>query len=267
MKKHRAAGHKPAAKTSHHLRKIFGRFTRVQILGAVVLVAGTTLLLLLRGGEPPTCPPPTPPKSDNALASGTRVAKENEPSVKGANRPPVVTAVLLSPNVVFPGVAVRAVVKASDPDQDDVGLLYTWKKNGEVVVEQSGEEFDTTGMHRGELLTVSVLPDDGKESGKALDSNGILIQNRSPEITSLPSAGVSSGHFSYQVIAKDPDNDPLLFSLEEAPPGMTINLTGLIEWNVPRGLQGKQQVRLIVSDGSASSFQAFNLNLGERAAQ
>lgn len=268
MKKHKTAGHKPAGRPEHHHGKIFGKFTRVQILGAVTLVAGFILIvLLLRDESPPLCPSPAPSKNSKAVESGDRVAKESAPSIQGANRPPVVTAVLLSPNVVVPGVAVRAVAKASDPDQDDVRLLYTWKTNGEVVAEQSGEEFDTTALHKGDLLTVSVIPDDGKEPGQPLDSNGILIQNRSPEITSMPSAGVSSGHFSYQVIAKDPDNDPLQFSLEEAPPGMTINPAGLIQWDVPQGLQGKQQVRLIASDGSASSFQAFNLNLGRGAAQ
>lgn len=238
----------------------------MQILGAATLVAGIILIVLLlqEDKKTPTAAPLAPPKSSKALSDGDRTGKEGEPAVKGANRPPVVTAVLLAPNVVVPGVVVRAEVKTSDPDQDDVRLNYIWKINDQIVAEQSNEEFDTTDLLKGELLTVSVIPDDGKESGQPLESNGVLIQNRPPEITSMPTAGVSSGFFQYQVIAKDPDNDPLRFSLEEAPPGMTINQAGLIQWNVPLGLQGKQQVRLIASDGSASSFQAFNLNLGQQ---
>lgn len=265
MKKGKRAGQKPAKTTSLPGAKILSRFTRVQILGVATLLAGIILvLLLLRGEEVPTLDTPALPASSKVLATGNRTVQENEPAIKGANRQPVVTSVLLSPNVVVPGVVVRVDVEASDPDQNEIRLLYTWKINGEVVAEQSGEEFDTTSLHKGDLLTVSVIPDDGKEPGQPLDSNGILIQNRPPEIISMPTAGVSSGHFQYQVIAKDPDNDPLQFSLEGAPAGMTIDPAGLIQWDVPRCLQGKQQVRLIVSDGSASCFQTFNLNLGQQ---
>ncbi len=268
MKKDKRAGQKTDGTIFLQITKSFGTFTRMQILGAITVIAGIILVtLLLRSDEPPT-------RDRTATPTNLQTQRIEEPAAiveqtvnKGANRPPVVIAVRLSPNVVLPGVPVRAEVKSSDPDQDNVLLAYTWKINGEVVAEQSGDEFDTSGLHKGDMITVSVIPDDGKEQGQFLDSNGILIQNRPPEITSMPSAGVSSGFFQYQVLAQDPDNEPLQFSLEGAPPGMTIDPAGMIQWNVPQGLLGKQQVRVIVSDGSASSFQSFNLNLGAATAQ
>lgn len=239
----------------------------MQKLGAVTLVTGIILLFILRHEEtPPPHDLPTPARSNKAVDPGVRVVPEKAAALKGANRPPVVTAIKLSPNVVFPGTPVFIEVKTTDPDQDDIVLNCVWCINGQVS-EQSGTEFDTTGLHKGDLLTVTVTADDGKESGQPLASNGILIQNRSPEITSMPSAGISNGHFSYQVIATDPDNDPLQFSLEEAPPGMTIDAAGLIQWDVPQGLQGKQQVRVTVSDGSGSSFQAFDLDFATAPAK
>lgn len=268
MKKHRTAGHKPAGSPSHHQGKLFGRFTRVQILGAVTLVAGFILVvLLLRDGSPPTSDSTLPPDNKIIVDNGVRGVREKEAEVKGANRPPVIGALALVPKVVIPGIPVRVEVKANDPDQDDVRLEYIWKINGEVVAEQIGEQFDTTGLRKGDLLTVSVIPDDGKEKGQPRESNGIFIQNCPPEITSMPSAGANSGFFQYQVLAKDPDNEPLQFSLEDAPPGMTIDSTGMIKWSIPQGLQGKQQVRVIVSDGSGSCFQTFNLNLSSDAAK
>lgn len=268
MNRRKRAGQEPAVKSPlGRLKDLYNRLSRVQLLGVAILVAGFILILLLRGETPQPPPPSSVPSKTQPVNAGEQAASAPKVVARKSNHPPVITAVRLAPNIVLPGVTVHAEVKADDPDQDEISYDYAWKINGEVVAEQTSVKFDTTSLHKGDLLTVTVIPDDGKELGAPLDSNGILIQNRPPEITSLPSAGVSSGHFSYQVIAKDPDNDPLLFSLEEAPPGMTINPEGLIQWNVPRGLQGKQQVRLIASDGSASSFQAFNLNLGAGAAQ
>lgn len=268
MKKKKNAGQKPDNTTSHQIAKIFSRFTRVQILGAVTLVAGIILIvLLLRDKTPPTSGTTIPAAGNKVIDSGTHVDRVKQAVVSGVNRPPVVSELTLAPKVVIPGIPVRVEVKTSDPDQDDVRLDYIWKINGEVVSEQIGEQFDTTGLRKGDLLTVSVIPDDGKEKGQPRESNGILIQNCPPEITSTPTASLSSGIFQYQVLANDQDNEPLQFSLEEAPPGMTIDSTGMIRWSVPQNLQGKQQVRVIVSDGSGSCFQAFDLNLGAATAQ
>lgn len=247
------------------MAKKFGSFTRGQILAAVTVIAGIILVvLLLRSDETPTNDIAAAPTNTPAPGTEDRATKVEIPEIKGANRPPVIAAVILSPNVVLPGTPVRVEVKATDPDHDNLHFDYIWKINGQVVAEQRGEEFDTNGLRKGDLITVSVIPNDGKESGHPLESNGIVIQNFPPEITSMPAAGVSSGFFKYQVRAQDPDNEPLLFSLEGAPPGMTVDSTGLIQWNVPQGLHGKQQVRVIVSDGSASCFQTFNLNLGQQ---
>lgn len=244
-------------------------FSRIQILAAITVFVGIILavLLLRREETSPLVSPAAVPESSTHQRSGELSNNVERATVKGANRPPVASAVMLSPNIVIPGTPVRVEVKATDPDQDDIHFEFTWKINGEVVAEQSGEEFDTSNLRKGEMLTCTALPSDGKEQGNPLESNGIIIQNRPPEITSMPSAGVSHGSFAYQVVASDPDNDPILFSLEGAPQQMTIDAAGLIQWDVPKGLQGKQQVRVIVSDGSASSFQTFNLNLGESVGQ
>lgn len=259
MNKRKVSRQKPDDKTSSGIMKRLSQLSRVQILVTVTVIAGIALIWLLLRDDTPTLPDNAAPQE---RATGSRVGNEVKTVISGANRPPSITLVTLTPKVVLPGVPVRVEVHANDPDQDDLSLKYTWQVNGQIV-EQSAEEFDTTDLRKGDLLTVSVIPDDGKEAGQSRDSNGILIQNRPPEITSMPSAGISRGVFQYQVLAQDPDKDPLQFSLEGAPPGMTIDPTGLIQWSVPKGLEGKQQVRVIVADGTDSSFQAFNLNLGQ----
>jgi hypothetical protein len=55
--------------------------------------------------------------------------------------------------------------------------------------------------------------------------------------------------YFYQMLASDRDNDPLTYSLREAPTGMSINATsGLIEWTPNASQIGAQNITTIVSD-------------------
>ena len=69
--------------------------------------------------------------------------------------------------------------------------------------------------------------------------------------------------YSYQVTAKDPDGDPLTYSLVQSPPGMTIdNETGLIEWLVTSKDLGSYEIVVEVSDGMGGvDQQMFNLEI------
>ncbi|MBN1627070.1 MAG: PASTA domain-containing protein, partial [Deltaproteobacteria bacterium] len=72
-----------------------------------------------------------------------------------------------------------------------------------------------------------------------------------PVITSSPDKSTNIGEaYTYQVTAEDPDDDILVYSLEEYPEGMTIDqLTGEIEWT-PGDDQGDyHEVVIKVSDG------------------
>ena len=59
-----------------------------------------------------------------------------------------------------------------------------------------------------------------------------LAENQPPEIVSDPVITASRGkEYSYDVDAIDPDDDPLTYSLVEAPEGMTVDATsGIITW-------------------------------------
>ena len=88
-----------------------------------------------------------------------------------------------------------------------------------------------------------------------------MIANRPPEIISVPSATISNGKYIYEVKAADPDNDALTFSLEEAPPAMTIDPeTGVIRWDVPPEAKGTHNIRIVATDGDAKAFQIFTLS-------
>ena len=55
--------------------------------------------------------------------------------------------------------------------------------------------------------------------------------NESPRIISMPlTVGGIGYEYSYQVVADDPEGDPVTYSIPIAPAGMTIDPTGLIRW-------------------------------------
>jgi hypothetical protein len=54
---------------------------------------------------------------------------------------------------------------------------------------------------------------------------------RNPQITLTPiTAAQTTVPYSYQVVASDPQGNPLTYSLSAAPTGMTVSGTGLVSW-------------------------------------
>lgn len=177
------------------------------------------------------------------------------------NHPPEVVYVRLSPSLVYPGTVIRAEVEGRDMDGDFVTFYYEWKRNGETIVGELNDELDTNGFMKGDVITLTVTPFDGKDTGTSRRSLPVIVANRPPEITSIPSVSVTDNRYVYQVKATDPDGDSITFSLEDPPPGMTIDpQTGLIEWELPE--EGDSfEIKVMVTDGDATAFQSFELNL------
>ena len=102
------------------------------------------------------------------------------------------------------------------------------------------------GIH---AVTARAYDDSGAWSDS--DPIHIIVQNGQPEIVSEPSYSAPIGElYSYDVEAIDPNEDPLTYSLEYGPDGMTIDsATGLIRWTPTESQIGQQQYRVIVEDG------------------
>ncbi|MCC5619596.1 putative Ig domain-containing protein [Nostoc sp. CHAB 5836] len=92
--------------------------------------------------------------------------------------------------------------------------------------------------------------------------------------TNIPSAIVSNPItkaaqnqlYTYTVIATDPENDPLTFSLGTKPAGMIIDRNGTIRWT-PQGSQiGSQQVEVFARDAQgAVTTQTYTIEVGTTA--
>jgi hypothetical protein len=114
------------------------------------------------------------------------------------------------------------------------------------------------------MVYVVVYPVDREIRGPLKASDVIVIANTGPAITSAPLTEMQNGNYSYHISAKDPDNDKLTYRLEQAPAGMTISPSGLIQWQPPKQVEGRQDipVKIVVDDGDGGSVtQEFSLTL------
>jgi hypothetical protein len=178
-----------------------------------------------------------------------------------ANTPPEVR--IVTPEMALPkaGDRIRLRVESSDADDDSVDYTYRWWRNTALVAEGTQAELDTTGFARGDIVMVEVTPYDGSGPGRPLMSDPIMIGNSPPAISSTPPTQLQQGHYAYTVMAVDADGDPLSYSLEAAPQGMTIDkATGRIDWQVSPDMRGAQRVKVVVQDGqNGQAFQEFEL--------
>ena len=185
-----------------------------------------------------------------------------EPLVVG-NSPPVVAHLAIEPESVSPGVPVQARADMSDVDRDLIRVSYRWWKNDSLVQEGDEAELNTAGFSRGDTLSVEAVPFDGVQKGKAVRSVPIRVGNSPPRIVSAPAKSIVNNRYDYQVEATDAESDVITFSLETAPPGMTIDEhRGSVSWQISPDQIGVHKVRILAKDSQgAITFQEFELNL------
>ncbi len=126
----------------------------------------------------------------------------------------------------------------------------------------------TEGVLTSNTVTVTVADGGEDSAAPATETFTITVTpvNDAPLITSTaPTAVVELNSYSYLVTVTDPDdaNDgsgALNFALSNAPSGMTISNTGLIEWVPGEGTRTSGQVTVTVSDGGEDSAQAAQEN-------
>jgi hypothetical protein len=180
-------------------------------------------------------------------------------SVKIGNNLPVVQSITLSPNQLFTGQSVRAEVITEDKDGDFVQVHYEWQVNG-MPIDNDLDTLSGDRVHSADTILVFVTPADPYGRGETKISQMINVSNRSPEIVSLP-AKTDTKRFTYQVVARDPDLDPLHYILLKGPPGMEMHPTnGLIQWDIPTLTASPSYVDFEVNDGKGGkSVQHFTL--------
>lgn len=89
-------------------------------------------------------------------------------------------------------------------------------------------------------------------------------ENRYPVINSTPAfQGIANQPYRYQLVASDPDGDPLSYALLNGPAGMTISAnSGLVSWLPTVAQVGRSLVTVAAVDASgASGRQSFSIDI------
>ncbi len=179
------------------------------------------------------------------------------------NRPPVTTSTPSIDAVV--GNSYAYTMLASDPEGGTVTYAVRSAPSGFAIHPSTGVV--TWTPVTAEIGTIAiVLTAKDPQGGVAVQSIQIDVRaaNRLPTIRSNPSLKVSQGAlYQYDVLATDPDREPLFYSLVTAPAGMTIDALGRIRWqtqlNTPLG--GRDVVVRAVDGLGGAVTQSFTFGV------
>lgn len=184
--------------------------------------------------------------------------------VARVNRPPVI--VTTPSDVGTPGQSYTYDAAAVDPEAQAVRFEMVAGPAGMTIEGASGLlQWTPAGADVG-LQDVVIAAVDSR-GGRGEQSFSILVDasllNRPPAFAGNPLTFVRLGDsYLYDADARDPDGDGLLFTLAQAPTGMSMDAgTGVVSWASPT--QGRFPVTVRVADGRGGvASQQFELGVG-----
>jgi Putative Ig domain len=206
-------------------------------------------------------PTPAPPPAGNVVSptaqqdGGSPVGGEPTRASGAAvrNSSPEIISVWFVGGDGRPGNTLGVETEGHDADGDAVQFEIAWQKNGQPA--GTGNRL-AAPVKRGDKVTVTVTPFDGKERGKSATLFREIL-NTPPVIEGQEEFQVSDNAVTFHVRASDADGDPLMFSLKDAPSGMSIDRkTGWVHWLTSPGTTGKVPFTVTVSDGSGGESTA-----------
>jgi hypothetical protein len=184
-----------------------------------------------------------------------------------ANAPPRLTEVAVNADAIAERADLVITPTFVDVDEDLVDLRYQWYVNGEADPFLTDAVLPAGRYARGDTVRFTIMPTDGTDEGPVYRSDMLTVPNAPPQIVSAPPAQFEAREYLYQVEARDPDGDPLVYRLEQAPAGMTINpATGVVTWPLTGVRPGDYSLKIVVADSEgAEVYQEFSLALGAPA--
>lgn len=181
------------------------------------------------------------------------------------NRSPNFTTT--APNNVEAGVLLRYDARAIDSDGDPITYELFQAPRGMAVDPVRGVVVWQPTPDQSGTVTVTLRAQDGR-GGTAIQQFDLTIgSNQPPRIISAPGVFARLEQpYVYDVVAIDPEAQPLTFSLLNQPAGMTINAAGQIRWAPTIDQAGTYPITVQVQDQSGQiTQQTFNLIAGTNA--
>ncbi len=154
--------------------------------------------------------------------TGTPVAG----SVTIQNTAPVLTSATLSPTTAAEGDTLTCTPgAATDVDGDTISYTYAWTVDGSTIAPTTATLSDTW-WNRDEQVSCTITPTDGTDTGTAVASNAVTIDNTAPELASAtvtPASPLVTDTLTCTPgTATDIDGDTISYTYEWTIAGTTV---------------------------------------------
>lgn len=155
-------------------------------------------------------------------------------------------------------------VDATDADNDVLTYALTQAPAGMTIDPATGLIEWTPAANQTGPNDVTVSVDD-RFGGIATQFFTVGVNtpgNNPPDVTSTPPfSAKATFEYQYQIAATDADSDPLTYTIEDGPAGMTVDGLGLVTWTPTAA--GLESVRVRVSDGAAFVDQGWTITVSD----
>jgi RHS repeat-associated protein len=185
--------------------------------------------------------------------------------VTQANTPPAITSLPNGPAVV--GALWVYQVKAQDAEGDPIAFSLGAHPDGMSIDPSTGLVSWTPGSTQVGSQHTEITASDNR-GGSTTQSFDLPVvataQNDPPQIKSTPRGSIRLGStYLYQVVASDPNGDPITFSMPTSPVGMIVDpTTGLVSWKPTADQLGANPVQVRVDDDRGGYVtQTFSINV------
>jgi hypothetical protein len=131
------------------------------------------------------------------------------------NHPPIIRQAELDPNPIVLNGPISVLITTEDQERDTVNYHYQWAVNGSPIAGQTNSTLPPDIIKRGDAVSATVVPDDGKTRGDAYQTKVVSVVNTPPRIVSLslvPQSIKPGDVVKVQVEANDPDQDRIELS-------------------------------------------------------
>lgn len=223
--------------------------TVVYILLGMIALAIVFFLLQRPVDKKVSVTKPTEPSSSILeIIAGREAGKETPRMVEEIKRPIIksIRFIPAEPTIVD---SIKAEV-STDYNKGKAAYEYLWEINNKPVTDIKGDTLPAGIFKKGDAIRVIVTPFVDEIKGFTYESMFIVVHSAPPSLELMETRQKLNNTIELQLASKDPDNDKVMFSLEEPIlEGMTIEKdTGKIVWKPKEKEKGTYKFRASAAD-------------------
>lgn len=185
-------------------------------------------------------------------------AEEGAPRVKDLKfipeRPE--TGDFLKLQISLEGSAIRAEVKVFNNNDEVVATYY----DGIAEYFDVGDRFKAGDKVRAQVVPLS-------SDGLAGDSKSLTVEIvNAPPSAKLVDQKITGNTYSAHIEAKDPEGDPITYSIKQGPPGLVVDQNGNLDWKIGQTTSGSFPIAISVKDSRGAEV-VMSYTIGVRREQ